>query len=221
MSPNAPIEVSSEATLMVLLSRRGSLESTCDDLATSVDVSEAGERSGPGTACLNCVHRSERQVLTHSEFITHIEKVPKHLSLNCVPASRSGEREVRAVESPEIWDLRMIFDHVIRMTTSGFHKPPSQRSHKRQGSPVKCSLSESESVSDHPNVWCCCSFTCHCHCHFHTHVTLHLALHLPNRLKKKLLRAPKPTNNDWSIPNGPPSTPPGQPCRPQSSCSLI
>ena len=29
--------------------------------------------------------------------------------------------------------------------------------------------------------------------------------------------APKPTNNHWSIPNGPPSTPPGIPSTPQSS----
>ena len=29
--------------------------------------------------------------------------------------------------------------------------------------------------------------------------------------------APKPTNNDWSVPNGPPSTPPGLPSTPQSS----
>ena len=43
--PDAAIEVSSEATLVVLPSRRCSIESTCDDLATAVDSSEAGERS--------------------------------------------------------------------------------------------------------------------------------------------------------------------------------
>ena len=34
--PNGPIEVSSEATPIILLSRRCSLESTCDDLATTI-----------------------------------------------------------------------------------------------------------------------------------------------------------------------------------------
>ena len=40
--------MSSEATRIVLLSRRCSLESTCDDLATTLDASEAGERSDLG-----------------------------------------------------------------------------------------------------------------------------------------------------------------------------
>ena len=46
--PNAPIEVSSEATLIVLLSRKCTLESTCDDLATALDAIEAGDRSDVG-----------------------------------------------------------------------------------------------------------------------------------------------------------------------------
>ena len=48
VNPNAPTEVSSEATPIVLHSRRCSLESTCDDLATTLDASEAGERSDLG-----------------------------------------------------------------------------------------------------------------------------------------------------------------------------
>ena len=46
--PNAPIEASSEATPMVLDSRRCSLESTCDDFATTLDAFEAGDRSDVG-----------------------------------------------------------------------------------------------------------------------------------------------------------------------------
>ena len=40
--------MSSEATPVVLLSRRCSLESTCDDLATALDAIEAGDRSDVG-----------------------------------------------------------------------------------------------------------------------------------------------------------------------------
>ena len=45
--PNASIEVRSEATPIVSW-RRCSLESTCDDLAATLDASEAGERSDVG-----------------------------------------------------------------------------------------------------------------------------------------------------------------------------
>ena len=45
---NAPIEVSSDATPVVLPSRRCSLELTADDLATALDASEAGDRSDVG-----------------------------------------------------------------------------------------------------------------------------------------------------------------------------
>ena len=47
-----------------------------------------------------CFHRIERQVLTHSEFITQIERVLMHLSLTWVPASRNRQREVRTKKSP-------------------------------------------------------------------------------------------------------------------------
>ena len=42
-------------------------------------------------------------------------------------------------------------------------------------------MSESESMSGHPNVSVVAPW---CHCHLHIHVTLHLALHLPNRFQK-------------------------------------
>ena len=46
--PNALIEVSSEATPTVLPSRRCSLESNADELAVTLDASEARERSDTG-----------------------------------------------------------------------------------------------------------------------------------------------------------------------------
>ena len=45
--PNVPIEVSGEATPIISPSRRGSLESAGDDLATALDASEVGAKIGP------------------------------------------------------------------------------------------------------------------------------------------------------------------------------
>ena len=60
---NAPIEVSSEATLVLVLS--SIFLSTFDDLATALDASEAGERSDLGRlASPLFFFRSGRQVLT-------------------------------------------------------------------------------------------------------------------------------------------------------------
>ena len=98
--PNAPTEVSSEATPVVLHSRRCSLESTCDDLATTLDASEAGERSDLGWLASPLFPRERETSAYHSECITQIEKVPKLPFLTCILASSNRQREVAPKESP-------------------------------------------------------------------------------------------------------------------------
>ena len=87
--PTAPCEVSSEATPVMLPSRRCSLESTCNDLATTIDVSEAGERSDLG-----------RLASPLWEFSTQVERILLHPPLIREQALRNRWPEVRTKEIP-------------------------------------------------------------------------------------------------------------------------
>ena len=113
--------MSSEATPVVVPSRRCSPESTCDDLATTLDASEAGEKSDMRRPH-HCFHRSERQVLTLSEFITLIENVPINLWVQYSVAQgvRHGKAEVQKAwpQAREQW---------VRVSEEGVAGPNGQK----------------------------------------------------------------------------------------------
>ena len=102
MSPNHPVEVSSsEATPIILPSRKGSSGSTCnsvDDIVTT--PAEICERSDLGVLASPLLSQErERQVRAHSGLIILVEKVLKRPSHTFVPARRNPLRDVKTRES--------------------------------------------------------------------------------------------------------------------------
>ena len=89
--PNAPIEVSSEATPIVLLSSGCSPESNADGLATTLDAFEAGDRSDLGRLAHNSFFRRERQMQIHSVHPSPPRVQDREIEARCESAFKHRE----------------------------------------------------------------------------------------------------------------------------------